>query len=73
MGWLIINDRGDKLKDVREGLQNIAGRNFGPNSTVQLALPKILTCVPQEFFEDTRRRVGVSETASTSIGSQPRI
>lgn len=61
MGWLIINDRDDKLKDIRLGLANISGRNFGPNSTVQLALPRILKCVPQEFFDDTLRRVEVSD------------
>jgi tyrosine aminotransferase len=60
MGWIIINDRHDALKDVRLGLANIAGRNFGPNSTVQLALPKMLKCVPQSFFENNCSRVYVS-------------
>lgn len=59
MGWILINDRGDKLKDVRLGIANIAGRNFGPNSTIQLALPKILKCVPQSYFDDAVTRVGV--------------
>lgn len=59
--WLIINDRGDKLKDVREGILNICGRNFGPNSTIQLALPQILESVPQSYFDDSKTRVGVSQ------------
>lgn len=59
--WLIINDRGDKLKDIREGLINISGRNFGPNSTIQLALPKILQSVPQSYFDDSKAKVGVSK------------
>ena len=57
--WLIINDRGDKLRDIREGLINIAGRNFGPNSTIQLALPGILKNVPQSYFDDSKEKVGV--------------
>lgn len=60
LDWLILNDRGDKLKDIREGLRNISGRNFGPNSTIQLALPKILQSVPQAYFDESKTKVGVS-------------
>jgi tyrosine aminotransferase len=59
MGWIIISDRGEKLKDIRLGLANVAGRNFGPNSTVQLALPKMLKCVPQIFFDEAANQVAV--------------
>jgi tyrosine aminotransferase len=59
MGWIIINDRGNKFDEIRLGLANIAGRNFGPNSTVQLALPEILKNVPQSFFDKAVQRVGV--------------
>lgn len=58
--WIVINDRGNKLSDVRVGLANVSGRNFYPNSTVQKALPRILRCVPESYFEETRQRVGVS-------------
>lgn len=61
MGWLIINDRNNSFADVRLGLLNIAGRNFWPSSTVQLALPAILKNTPQEFFDDNCRRVHVSD------------
>lgn len=57
--WIVINDRGNKLEDVRLGLANVAGRNFYPNSTAQKALPRILKCVPESYFEDTREKVGV--------------
>lgn len=59
--WIILNDRGDKLNEVRESLTNICGRNFGPNSTIQLALPKILQSVPQVYFDNSKAKVGVSE------------
>lgn len=60
MGWLILNDRGDKLKDVRSSFANICGRNFGPNSSVQLALPKILQILPENFFNEVNERIWVS-------------
>lgn len=60
MGWIILNDRNNSLKEVRLGLANIAGRNFWPNSTVQLALPAIIKNTPQEFFDDNNRRVYVN-------------
>jgi tyrosine aminotransferase len=60
LGWIVINDRGNKLNDVRKGLINMAGRGFGPNSTIQLALPNILNGVPDTFFTDVNARVHVS-------------
>jgi tyrosine aminotransferase len=61
LDWLIVNDRGDKLKNLRKGFLNVAGRNFFPNSTVQHALPNILTCVPQSFFDQNNERIYVSK------------
>jgi tyrosine aminotransferase len=60
MGWIVINDRNEILKNVRQGLLNIAGRNFWPNSTTQLALPDILQNTPKTFFDSNVRRVYVS-------------
>ena len=60
LGWLIINDRGDKLKEIRRGLFNISGRNFLPNSTVQRALPRILNSVPQSYFDENYSKAEVS-------------
>lgn len=61
MGWLVVNDQGNKFKALRSALINIAGRNFGPSSVVQKALPRILNCVPENFFAEINQRVGVSE------------
>lgn len=60
MGWLVVNDRGGKFNALRPALINIAGRNFGPSSVVQKALPRILNCVPETFFSEINQRVGVS-------------
>ncbi|CRK96860.1 CLUMA_CG009926, isoform A [Clunio marinus] len=57
MGWIVIHDRNDLFHNIRLGLANAAGRNFWPNSTVQLALPNIIKNTSQEFFDDTCRRV----------------
>lgn len=56
-GWIIVHDRYDALKEIKQGLIRISGRNFGPNSTTQLALPDILKNTPQEFFDDTVSKV----------------
>lgn len=60
MGWIVINDRNNSFEDIRLGLANIAGRNFWPSSTVQLALPAIIKNTPQQFFDDNCTRVHVS-------------
>lgn len=64
LGWIIIHDRNNSFNDIRLGLANIAGRNFWPNSTVQLALPNIFKNTPQKFFDDNCRRVYVSRSAA---------
>lgn len=57
MGWVVIHDPLDQLHEVRQGLVRISGRNFGPNSTVQLALSAILTRTPESFFTETSQKV----------------
>lgn len=57
LGWLVVHDHGDALKDIRKGLSQLLGRNFGPNRSIQLALPEILTTVPQSFFDETVKKV----------------
>jgi tyrosine aminotransferase len=57
MGWIVIHDKHNALKEIRQGLVRVSGRNFGPNCTVQKALPEILSKVPQKFFDDTVEKV----------------
>ncbi|KAG5682905.1 hypothetical protein PVAND_012223 [Polypedilum vanderplanki] len=57
MGWISIHDRHDALKEIRKGFTQMLGRNFGPNCTVQKALPEILQNVPQTFFDETVKKV----------------
>lgn len=57
MGWIVIHDPLNQLSEVRQGLVRISGRNFGPNSTVQLALTEILKNVPETFFTQTSEKV----------------
>ena len=49
-------------------MQNIAGRNFWPNSSVQLALPDILKNTPQEYFDNNAREVQVRIKHSANQG-----
>lgn len=60
MGWIVINDRGEALKGVKQGLHNVTGRILGPNSTVQHALEEILKNAPQIFFDKTVENIAVS-------------
>jgi tyrosine aminotransferase len=66
-GWIIINDRYDAFKEMKQGLIRISGRNFGPNSTVQLALPEILSKVPQSFFDETTAKVDRHATLAYNL------
>lgn len=60
IGYIVVCDRGNKLENVLKGLKYISGRNFGPNGTFQLALPKIFKNVPQSFLDETHLKVYVS-------------
>lgn len=60
LGWVIVNDRNGTLTDVLEGLKNCSGRIFGPNSTVQCALPDILSKTPQKYFDANIKVICVS-------------
>ncbi|XP_055597907.1 tyrosine aminotransferase [Uranotaenia lowii] len=51
LGWIIIHDRQNILKDVRKGLANLSARIMGSNTLVQSALPEILSKTPQSFYE----------------------
>lgn len=73
MGWIVIHDRNNSFDDIRLGLANIAGRNFWPNSTIQLALPQIIKNTPQEFFDDNSRRVYVSVYVSSHLNKSQNV
>lgn len=59
LGWIIISDLDCSFVEVREGLQNLTARLLGPNSTVQHALPEILSKIPDKFFSDNMIRIQV--------------
>ncbi|XP_073987888.1 tyrosine aminotransferase [Rhodnius prolixus] len=53
MGWIIVNDRDEILKEVKQGLLKLSQRIIGGNTIVQGAIPKILSETPQEFYQST--------------------
>lgn len=59
IGWIVVHDRNNVLKDVRFGLGNISGRILSCNTIIQGALPKILKDTPQEFFDDAVQKLKV--------------
>lgn len=60
LDWVVICDRGNKFANIRKGFQNVAGRNFYPNSTIQHALPQILNGIPQSYHDANNLKVYVS-------------
>jgi hypothetical protein len=55
----VVCDRGNKFGEIRQGILNLMGRNFYPNSTIQFALPRILKEIPDEWFENNNRKIQV--------------
>lgn len=55
VGWIIIHDRNDILKEVRPGMNALTQLILGPNSLIQSTLPDILHNTPKEFFEATNK------------------
>ncbi|GAA5916398.1 hypothetical protein JCM6882_001547 [Rhodosporidiobolus microsporus] len=52
-GWCIVHDPVGVLGEVRVGLGKWAFRIQGPNSTIQRAIPGILSNTPEKFYLDT--------------------
>ncbi|XP_063719814.1 tyrosine aminotransferase-like [Symsagittifera roscoffensis] len=57
IGWILIQDRHNKLTYVRKGLKNLSQRILGPNSLCQLAIPKILNETSDVFYENVMRKL----------------
>ncbi|XP_065196692.1 tyrosine aminotransferase-like [Sycon ciliatum] len=56
-GWLILHDNHGRLEDVRVCLNNLWARILGSCGLIQAALPRILSEVPDEFFQITNRHL----------------
>ncbi|GAA6000698.1 hypothetical protein JCM10207_004613 [Rhodosporidiobolus poonsookiae] len=52
-GWVIVHDPQNLLTEVRAGLAKWAFRIQGPNSTMQRAIPAILSNTPESFYVET--------------------
>ncbi|GAA5908682.1 uncharacterized protein JCM6883_004137 [Sporobolomyces salmoneus] len=53
LGWIILHDPQGVLAEIKGGLAKYSFRLQGPNSTMQRALPAILTNTPEKFYVDT--------------------
>jgi tyrosine aminotransferase len=51
VGWILIHDRHNRLKQVREGIGRLSTLLLGANTVVQGALPEILRDTPQSHRE----------------------
>ncbi|XP_065196691.1 tyrosine aminotransferase-like [Sycon ciliatum] len=73
-GWLILHDNHGRLEDVRVCLNNLWARILGSCGPIQAALPRILSEVPDEFFQNTNRHLEATSTlAYEKLASVPCI
>lgn len=47
------------IEYIRPGLLDLSSRILGPNSVAQVALPRILSNTPQNYFEDIMNQIQV--------------
>ncbi|ORX92331.1 tyrosine aminotransferase [Basidiobolus meristosporus CBS 931.73] len=57
VGWVLIHDRNEILKEVREGLISLSQMIIGANTVIQAALPEILHNTPESFYTETNLQV----------------
>lgn len=60
IGWIVIHDRNNVLRDVSKGLKNHGGKLLSCNTLIQWALPKILNDTPKSFFDETMQTIKVT-------------
>ncbi|XP_055678200.1 tyrosine aminotransferase-like isoform X1 [Lutzomyia longipalpis] len=60
LGWIVINDRGGVLKDVKDGLAKLSGVPLCANTVIQGALPAILKNTPQSFYDEVNGKLHVN-------------
>lgn len=52
VGWIVIHDRHERLKEVRAAINNLTMVIVGSNSLVQVAIPTILEKMPKDYYEN---------------------
>lgn len=70
LGWVLIHDRNDVLKEVRDGLQRMTTLILGPNSVIQASLQDILHHTPSTFYDQTMKALEHNAKLSLDIVSK---
>ena len=76
MGWVALHDSFDnKLKEVREGLQDLSTLTLGPSSVLQAIVPFALQETPESYHKDVIERLSdnasiIAETLQDTPGLQ---
>jgi len=52
VGWLLLHDRGNKLKEIREGVSNLSQLILGANTLIQSALPEIFQTITDSYYAE---------------------
>ncbi|XP_055678206.1 tyrosine aminotransferase-like isoform X2 [Lutzomyia longipalpis] len=70
LGWIVINDRGGVLKDVKDGLAKLSGVPLCANTVIQGALPAILKNTPQSFYDEVNGKLHRTATVAFEMLSE---
>jgi len=70
LGWIAIYDPRRYLDKMREGLFSLTQLILGANSVIQAAVPSILRKTPQEFHEETNKKLEDRANYSLKLLSQ---
>jgi len=57
LGWLLLHDRGNKLKDIRTGVTNLSQLILGANSLIQAALPEIFKTISSDYYDNLNQEL----------------
>lgn len=57
VGWIFVHDRNEVLSEIRRSLFSLSNMILGANSLIQYSLPDIILNTPEEFFQDTNKKL----------------
>nr|AGT02496.1 tyrosine transaminase [Angomonas deanei] len=70
LGWILLVDERDYLKDVMAGMKSMCTFSLGPNAITQQALPAILEQTPDSYYAATQREIQNNATAFADAVNQ---
>ncbi|RHZ47465.1 hypothetical protein Glove_579g20 [Diversispora epigaea] len=57
VGWIFVYDQNEILSEIRKSLFSLSNMILGANSLLQYSLPDIILNTPEEFFQETNKKL----------------